>query len=139
MAAERAARSTRIEQLRTVLLYLAAAAFVLAGVNHFRMPAFYLDIIPPQLPYPEALNAISGAAEIAGGLGLLIPPLRRAAGWGLLILLIAIFPANLYAALRGSMAGVAASPTALWLRLPFQAVFIAWVWWVSIAKRPTAR
>ena len=125
----------RKEQARTILLYLAALTFVLAGANHFRMPAFYLDIIPPQLPYPEAINAISGAAEIAGGLGLVIPQLRRAAGWGLVVLLIAVFPANIYAALRGSMAAVKATPLELWLRLPFQAVFLAWVWWVSIAKR----
>lgn len=124
----------RIEKLRTALRVLAAIAFVAAGANHFINPDPYLGIIPPQLPRPDLLNWLSGAAEIAGGIGLLIPRLRRAAAIGLLLLLVAVFPANIYAALRGSMPGVDVSPLALWIRLPFQAVFLLWVWWVGLAK-----
>lgn len=122
----------RTEKIRTALRVLAAIAFVGAGANHFLNPGPYLGIIPPQLPRPDLLNWISGAAEIAGGVGLLIPRLRRAAAIGLLLLLVAVFPANIYAAMRGSMPGVDVSPLALWIRLPFQAVFLAWVWWVGI-------
>lgn len=124
----------RTEKIRTALRLLAAIAFVGAGANHFLNPAPYLGIIPPQLPRPDLLNWISGAAEIAGGVGLLIPQLRRAAAIGLLLLLVAVFPANIYAALRGSMPGVELSPLALWIRLPFQLVFLAWVWWVGLAS-----
>lgn len=116
--------------------WLLAVFFVVAGLNHFRDPAFYLAMIPPMLPAPEALNVISGAAEILGGVGVLIARVRRAAGFGLIALLIAIFPANLYLALEGKMAGLDASPTALWVRLPFQAVFILWVWWVAVRRSP---
>jgi uncharacterized membrane protein len=115
---------------------LAAVFFVLAGANHFRDPPFYRKIIPPGLPLPMALVVVSGVCEIAGGIGLLIHPLRAAAGWGLIALLIAVFPANIFMALstdpgvRGNFA-----PWVLWLRLPLQAVFIAWVWLVSARDR----
>jgi uncharacterized membrane protein len=81
------------------------------------------------------LVAISGVCEIAGGLGLLVRPLRRAAGWGLIALLIAVFPANIYMALApnesadGRFAG-----WMLWLRLPLQAVLIAWVWVIALGS-----
>ena len=88
--------------------------------------------MPPALPWPQALNYISGVAEILGGLGLLMAPTRRLAGWGLLALLLAVFPANIYVAMQGSMPGLNVSPLALWLRLQFQFVFMAWVWWVAL-------
>jgi uncharacterized membrane protein len=113
-----------------------ALFFVAAGANHFLMPEIYLGMIPSWLPAPRALNAISGLAEMLGGLGLLLPPLRRAAGWGLIALLIAVFPANLHVALQGSMPGTSFSPAALWLRLPFQALFVAWVWWAALRREP---
>jgi uncharacterized membrane protein len=120
--------------------WLAAIFFVVAGANHFRSPEIYLGMMPPWLPWPEALNYISGAAEVLGGLGLLWSPVRRLAGWGLILLLIAVFPANVHVALQGEMPGLQVSPLTLWLRLPFQAVFIAWVWWVALAgETHTAR
>ncbi|MCF7689699.1 MAG: DoxX family membrane protein [Cephaloticoccus sp.] len=118
-------------KLRIIFRWLAAIFFVVAGANHFRQPEIYLGMMPPFLPWPEALNLISGAAEILGGLGLMVARTRRIAGWGLLALLVAVFPANVYVALQGRMPGLDVSPLALWLRLPFQFVFMAWVWWVS--------
>ncbi len=119
--------------LRFLSLILLAMFFILAGANHFIHPATYLAMMPPYLPFPEALNQISGAAEIAGGLGILLPQLRRAAGWGLIALLIAIFPANLQMALHG-LPGVSIAPWILWLRLPFQLVLIAWVYYSGLSK-----
>ena len=87
--------------MRTLSLCIIATCFILAGANHFMNPQTYLSMMPSYLPFPEALNLISGAAEIAGGIGVLIKPLRSAAGWGLIALLIAIFPANLQMALHG--------------------------------------
>jgi uncharacterized membrane protein len=124
------------ERLRLGMRWLAALFFVVAGINHFREPDFYRKIIPPGLPLPMALVAVSGVCEIAGGIGLLIRPLRAAAGWGLIALMIAVFPANIFMALstdpgvRGNFA-----TWTLWLRLPLQAVFIAWVWFVSAHDR----
>lgn len=109
--------------------------FVLAGINHFRVPTLYESMIPPYLPWPAALNAISGAAEILGGIGVLIPMLRRPAAWGLIALLIAVFPANLHMALHG-LPGKDISPWILWLRLPFQALFIYWVYRSCLACPP---
>ena len=101
---------------------------MVAGVLHFLWPAMYERIIPPSLPWPAALVYVSGLAEIAGGVGLLIPRLRRAAGWGLVVLLIAVFPANIYMAVHPDrFADLHLPAWALWLRLPLQGLLIAWV------------
>ena len=118
---------------RILLRWLLAAFFVLAGLNHFREPAVYEGMMPPSLPWPAALIAVSGACEILGGIGILVPRTRRAAGWGLIALLAAVFPANLHVALMGRMPGFGFSPTVLWLRLPFQAVFAAAVAWAAVS------
>jgi uncharacterized membrane protein len=119
---------------RTLFRWLLAAFFIAAGINHFRMPAVYISMIPPWLPWPAALNAVSGVAEVLGGIGVLLPGLRCAAGWGLIALLVAVFPANLHGALMGHMPGFSYSAQTLWLRLPFQGVLIAWVAWVAICE-----
>lgn len=90
-------------------------------------------MVPPYLPSPPALVFVSGVAEIAGGLGVLIPPLRLAAAWGLILLLAAVFPANLQVALHG-WPGVDLPPWVLWLRLPLQPIFIWLVYRFCIAK-----
>lgn len=112
--------------LRTLSLLLLSAFFILAGINHFLHPRMYVAMIPPSLPRPDLLNAISGAAEIAGGIGILVPQLRTAAAWGLIVLLIAVFPANIRMVFHG-MPGVTIPPWVLWARLPLQFVLIAWV------------
>lgn len=112
--------------LRTLSRILLGIAFIIAGANHFRDPATYIAMIPPWLPAPKILNTISGVAEIAGGIGVLIPLTRNAAATGLILLLIAIFPANLHIALNG-WPGMDIPQWALLLRLPFQFLFIAWV------------
>ncbi len=122
---------------RSTARWLAAGFFVIAGVNHFWSPAIYLGMMPRWLPWPAALNVISGGAEILGGIGLLIPRTRRAAGWGLIALLIAVFPANVHVALQGEMPGTSFAPWVLWARLPFQVLFVAWVWWVALKPEKT--
>lgn len=119
--------------ITTIFRVLLGVFFVLAGINHFRIPEFYLSMIPPPLP-PEPVNVISGLAEMALGIGVLVPRTRRLAGWGLIALLIAIFPANIYAAFQGHIAGLDAPSWTLWARLPFQFVFLAWVWAVTLRK-----
>jgi uncharacterized membrane protein len=118
--------------VRIIFRWILAAFFIGAGINHFRTPDVYIAMIPPWLPWPAALNLVAGTCEILGGVGVLLPSVRCAAGWGLVALLIAVFPANLHVALMGHMPGFGFSPLALWLRLPLQGVIIAWVAWVSI-------
>ena len=119
-----------MEITRTLLRWLAVIFFIVAGIGHFVKPEMYLKIMPPYFLAPSLLVFISGVAEIAGGIGLLIRPLRRAAGWGLIALLIAVFPANIYMLQHPGLFDLA--PWILWARLPFQIVFIAWVWFVGI-------
>jgi uncharacterized membrane protein len=124
-----------VELLRTLLRWLAAIFFVVAGTFHFLKPETYLQIMPPSFPNPQLLVAVSGAAEIAGGIGLMIRPLRRLAGWGLIALLIAVFPANFY-----MMEHPEKFHFALWIllaRLPLQVVFVAWVWLAAIQRPPS--
>lgn len=113
-------------------LGLLSGLFIVAGLLHFLFPEAYVRIVPPQLPFPRTLVLVSGAAEVLGGVGLLIPRTRRVAAAGLIILLVAVFPANLQMLLDARSAGVpVASELLLWLRLPLQLLLIAWVWWAS--------
>lgn len=106
-----------------------ALLFVLAGSLHFAVPAYYRSVMPPYVPAPATLVAVTGAAEIAGGLGLLIPHLRPVAGIGLILLLVAVLPANVEMLRQARAQGVSPVVEALlWLRLPFQAV-LAWAAW----------
>jgi len=115
---------------KIVLKYLLALFFVLAGVNHFRDPEFYLRMMPPPLPWHSALHLVAGVFEILFGVMLLIPKYQRLAAWGLIALLVAIYPANIYMAMNPQLFPEF-SPTGLWIRLPFQFIFIAWAWWFT--------
>lgn len=117
--------------MRALSLTLLAALFVAAGVLHFVRPKGFIRIVPPFLPHPRALVFISGAAEIMGGLALLVPVLRPWAAVWLVALLVAVFPANIYMALAPARAGFGVAPVWLWLRLPLQLVLIAWIWWAA--------
>ena len=108
-----------------VLRYAVALLFIAGGILHFINTDLYLKIMPPYIPWHLAMVYISGVAEIAGGAGLLLPILRRAAGWGLVALLIAVFPANVYMAMdRIQVTSHPIPEVLLWARLPLQAVMI---------------
>lgn len=125
-----------INTTRLLMRIAAALFFIGAGINHFLKPQFYRQIIPPSFPARSLLVAVSGVCEIAGGVGLLIPPLRRPAAWGLIALLIAVFPANVYMATSPQLTPGRDYPHwLLWARLPLQLVIIAWVWFVGIGRR----
>jgi uncharacterized membrane protein len=107
---------------------LCGPAFVFSGVMHFVIPKVYKRMVPPYLPASEALVYISGVAEMAGGAGLMTRSKRRLAGWWLIATLIAVFPANIHMALNpDDFPEIPGGSGALWARLPFQALFIAWV------------
>ena len=119
---------TRREAARTAL----ALVFVAAGSLHFVVPAYYRAIVPSYLPAPATLVAVSGVAEIVGGAGLLVPRLRQGAGVGLIILLIALLPANVaMLQLHRASGGLWWQELLLWLRLPFQGILAWWVWRLS--------
>jgi uncharacterized membrane protein len=112
--------------------------FVVSGLNHFLSPHFYLAIVPSYLPWHAPLIAISGVAEILGGLGVLLPATRKFAAWGLIALLVAVFPANIEAISTGMViAGNVVPKWMLWARLPLQLVFASWVY-LTCLKRTSA-
>ena len=104
--------------------------WVVAGVNHFVSPDFYVPMMPPYLPGHLELVYLSGALEMLGGILVLVPRVRAMAGWGLVALLLAIFPANIHMALSPELFSDM-STGALYGRLPFQAVFLAWAYWAT--------
>ena len=113
---------------RLLSRYALALLFAGAGIWHFVHPATYLAIMPPVLPAPLLLVYLSGVAELLGGLGLLPARTRRAAGWGLLALLVAVFPANVYMALIHEQLHIPG--WVAWGRLPLQLPLLWWVWQV---------
>lgn len=119
---------------KLILKVLLALFFVGAGINHFLRIGFYLRMMPPYVPWHLAMVQISGVAEVALGALLLIPATARTAAWGLIALLIAVFPANMQMALHPDTFPEL-SPRALWLRLPIQAVLIAWAYWYAGKNR----
>ena len=120
-------------KVRVAARWLFAASLIFVGVSHFTNPQPFVEIMPPMLE-AWALELVywSGVFEILGGIGLLIPRTRQLAGWGVLALLVAVYPANIYMAVEGvGFAGIEPNPVALWGRLPLQFVFMAVTWWVS--------
>jgi len=113
--------------------WLLGLLFVLAGVNHFINPEFYVRIMPPYLPWHRELVYISGVFEAILGSLLLIPRFTSLAAWGIIALLIAVFPANIHMAIN-SQHFPEFSPISLWARLPLQGVLILWAWWFT--KKP---
>jgi uncharacterized membrane protein len=119
------------------LRYVMGVLYVVAGTMHFVVPQVYVQVVPPSLSRPLALVYLSGIAEIVLGLGVLVPRTRRLAAWGLVLLLLAVFPANVYMATHDVvLEGVpewASEPSdaATWARLPFQGVLLLWAWWYT--------
>ena len=115
------------------LLWVMGIFYIWNGGVHLANPAFYLPMMPSYLPAPLELVYLSGLAEIGLGFAVLLPRTRRLAAWGLILLLIAVFPANIHVALRNVPFGGAEQGWGIWnwVRLPFQAVFLAWAWWYT--------
>ena len=106
--------------------------YIIAGINHFINPVWYIRIVPPILPFKIIIVYITGILEIVLGSLLFFPNTRFIAGWGLVILLFAIYPANIYVALTNGEA-MDTTPIIAWGRLPFQFALIALAHWHSKA------
>ncbi len=125
--------------MKKIFTYIFAAFMLAAGLNHFLNPGFYLPLIPPYLPWPEAINALSGVLEIAGGAGLLLASTRRFAALGIAAMMLAFVPAHVYFVQIGSCipGGLCVDPWIGWLRLLLiQPLLVAAALW--LARRPEA-
>jgi uncharacterized membrane protein len=131
LISEGANNTKRKALVKSAFRCLLAVLMTYAGLMHFKNPAPFESIVPAAFPYHHALVLISGVFEILGGAGLLIPVVRRAAAWGLIALFIAVFPANINMAIHTPPHFASIAPWLLWLRLPLQAVLIAWAWWLT--------
>ena len=111
-----------------------SVSFIIVGVLHFTHASIFVGIMPPYLPWHLELVWLSGVFEILGGVGILIPAVRVFSAWGLLTLLVAVFPANIHMAVNGVFIDVPLpqSQVGLWLRLPMQLVIAAQVWFVGL-------
>jgi uncharacterized membrane protein len=110
-----------------ISLYIMAGLYILAGLNHLWKPKFYLKIMPPFLPYQLALVYLSGVFEALFGVFLLFPATQSIGAWGIIAVLIGVFPANVYmlTSYKGKRKGYRAM---LWFRLPLQVLLIYWAW-----------
>ncbi len=116
---------------QVIVLWLLAALFIVAGIAHFTfLRKDFAQIVPPIFPCKDAIVLFTGVLEILGGLGLLISQTSRWAGIALIIYLIAVFPANIYGA-QNSIPILGKPHPPLWIRLPFQILLIALLWWVT--------
>ena len=117
---------------------LMGVIYAIAGVSHFLAPNSFARAVPPEFPRPEALVYISGLAEIVLGVGMQFDRTRRASSWGIVALLVAVFPANVYMATDDVAADLVpdrlarVAQAAAWARLPFQAVLVLWAWWHTL-------
>jgi uncharacterized membrane protein len=122
--------------LKKISLLILIVGYIAAGLNHFRVPAFYEGIIPLYIPDPKLVNAAAGVLEILCGLLLIFPKTRWYGAWGIIVLLILFLPVHIDM-LKGhtEVNGKIVTPVWAWLRLFLQPVLILWAWWHS--KEPT--
>ncbi len=120
------------QKSKEILRVILAICIIIPGVLHFLIPEPFVKIVPEILPFPLALVYFTGIWEILAGIGLLIPSLSRGAAWSLVVLLIAVYPANINMAINNiSLGEVSDSPWFHVIRLPLQFVLIAWAYWYT--------
>ncbi|MFD0751141.1 DoxX family protein [Mucilaginibacter calamicampi] len=116
---------------KKISLILLIIGYIAAGINHFRVPEFYIAIIPHYIPYPQFMNAAAGIFEILFGLGLAFKITRKLAAWGIVLMLLAFLPVHITMITDAPFKVGNTTVTLLlaWLRLALQPVLIAWAWW----------
>ncbi|QDX39980.1 DoxX family membrane protein [Salarchaeum sp. JOR-1] len=126
-----------IARFRRPLLFVMSAFYVVAGVAHLLWPRGFQRVVPPSLPRPRLVVYVSGVAELVLGAGVLVRRTRRVSAWGLVALLVAVFPANVHVARSDVFRDAVPSrfswlvDVAAWARLPVQAVLVLWAWWYT--------
>ena len=116
--------------LKPLSIYVMGLFYVSVGYKHFQDPEWFIQIVPPILPFKLTLVYLSGLFEILLGILLMVPAFQSIAARGLIILLICVYPANIYLALTNGTA-MNTSPEIAWGRLPFQFVFLGLAYWHS--------
>ena len=116
--------------LKCLTVFCMGIFYISIGISHFTSPIWYVQIVPPSLPYKLEAVYVSGIFEILFGGMLFFKETRFFAGWGLILLLIAVYPANIYLA-QTNGAAIDTSPFIAWARLPIQFIFIALAYWHS--------
>jgi uncharacterized membrane protein len=116
---------------KKISLIVLIIGYIAAGINHFRVPQFYIAIIPPYIPYPQFMNAAAGICEIIFGLGLALKTTRKYAAWGIILMLAAFLPVHVSMITDApfKVGSTTVSPLFAWLRLALQPVLMAWAWW----------
>jgi uncharacterized membrane protein len=126
--------------IKTVLRIVFGIFMIVAGIMHFVRPDFYARIMPPILPFKAALVAISGVAEMLLGAGLIVPRTQRISAWGLVALLVAVYPANIYMAVEADhFRDIAPSNWFHIIRLPLQFVMIGLCVWFALPEHKIAK
>ena len=114
--------------VKVISVYVMGIFYIIVGIKHFQDPSWFVQIVPPILPYKYEMVYISGFFEVLLGILLMIPRFQSIAAKGLIALLICVYPANIYLAqTNGVVMGI--SPLIAWGRLPFQFVFIGLAYW----------
>ena len=122
----------RTHRIKLFFRGLLGVLMVASGILHFANPEPYLMMMPDYLPWHAALVMLSGVAELLLGVALFVPKLRSLAGWGVVALLIAVWPANIWMASEGIQPpGMEMSTPVAWIRVAMQVVFIYWAWAVT--------
>ena len=114
--------------VKVVSVYVMGIFYIMVGIKHFQDPSWFVQIVPPILPYKYELVYISGFFEVLLGILLMIPRFQSFAAKGLMALLICVYPANIYLAQTNGVA-LGISPLIAWGRLPFQFIFIGLAYW----------
>jgi uncharacterized membrane protein len=119
---------TTLKKVSTITLIF---GYIAAGIIHFRVPEFYIAIIPQYIPYPQLMNAIAGIFEIIFGLGLAFKITRRYAAWGIVLMLAAFLPVHISMITDApfKVGSTTVGPLLAWLRLALQPALMVWAWW----------
>jgi uncharacterized membrane protein len=124
--------------IKTNLRIMLSIGMVIIGVMHFVSPEPFVAIVPNGLPHPLAFVYGSGLIEVIAGAGLFFPAVSQISAWTLILLYVCVFPANWYQAVHNiSVAGLPHDPPLIWLRIPMQALLIAWAYWLTRDERRT--
>ncbi len=126
-----------IEKYKLLTIYVMSLMYVLIGIRHFTNPQYFLDIVPPQLPFKLFLVYLTGLIEIVGGLAILSPKTRKAGAYLLIFLLVSVFPANIYLYVSETpqnLLGI--SKMDALIRMPFQIPLILLAYWHSKKNHP---
>lgn len=119
-----------MQTVRTLSAWLMGLAYIAAGINHFRIPEFYLNIMPPYIPAHELMVQLSGVAEIVLGLMMFFPATRKLAAWGIIAMLLVFMTVHIHMVMNPHL--FPKVPTyLLWLRIPMQFVLILWAYWYT--------